>query len=911
LDNVTIKIEGMTCEHCVKRVHDALAKLDGVSSVDVKIGEAVVSYDSSKLDLEDIKRAVEAEDYKVIDEGEACPLPQKPPAGDISPAKQLEPSGEIERVTLRITGMTCASCAQNIERALRGLDGVVKAAVNFAAEKAVVEYHPEVVSVEDMGRAVADIGYGVVREDLKSVNLHLIGMTCASCAQNIERVLNQLEGVEKAVVNFSAEMASVSFDAGKVSVDDLIKAVRSLGYDARIEREVEDTDRGANEALRQRNNFIIALALTIPVVLGNFADTFEIIGSITPQFLQNEYALFILTTVIMAFPGRQFFTGTVKGLRHGVTDMNLLIATGTGAAYTISVVSTFFPLGEAYAHKYYDTAALLITFIVLGRYLEALTRGKTSEAIKKLMGLRAKTARVLRDGREVEVDVDEVVVGDVVVVRPGEKIPVDGVVVGGHSSVDESMITGESIPVEKKEGGEVIGGTLNKSGVLRIKATKVGSDTALAQIIKLVEEAQTSKPPLQRIADVVAGHFILAVHLLALAAFLFWFFIGFEGYNVANLYNISPFLFALLISITVLVISCPCAVGLATPTAIMMGTGIGAENGILIKGGEALEVAEKLDTIVFDKTGTLTKGAPVVTDIIPLNGREEELLRLAAVAEHGSEHPLAEAIVGEAEQRGIEIAEAEDFNAIPGHGIEVRFEGRRLLLGTRKLMQKHHINFESVLPVMEKLEEEGKTAMLLAIDNSLKGIIAAADTLKEHSRDAIKALQHMGIETIMLTGDNRRTAEAIAREIGITRVLSEVLPEEKAAEIKKLQSEGRIVAMVGDGINDAPALTQSDLGIALGSGTDVAMESAQIVLIKDDLRDVVKAIKLSRLTMRKIKQNLFWAFAYNTTGIPVAAGILFPAYHFLINPAIAAAFMAASSVSVTTNALLMKWSRIR
>ncbi|HUV83903.1 MAG TPA: copper-translocating P-type ATPase, partial [archaeon] len=584
---------------------------------------------------------------------------------------------------------------------------------------------------------------------------------------------------------------------------------------------------------------------------------------------------------------------------------------GTGSAYLISTASIFLDLGAAFEHKYFGTAVMLIAFIVLGRYLEAKSRGKTSEAIKKLMGLQARTARVLVNNVEKEIPIEDVKPGDIVVVRPGEKLPVDGIVTEGRSAIDESMLTGESIPVEKNAGSEVIGATINRTGTFKYRATKVGADTALAQIIKLVEDAQTSKAPIQRIADIVAGHFIVTVMSIALLAFFYWYFIGFNQFNIATEYGItSPFLAALLISITVLVIACPCAVGLATPIAVMVGTGKGAENGILIKGGEALETAQKLDTIIFDKTGTLTKGEPVLTDVVVTAEGIDEItvLQLAAITEKGSEHPLGEAIVNGATSRGLEVPDGQDFNAIAGHGVEVTYDGRRILLGTRKLMSDKGMDPTPMNKTMEDLENDGKTAMLIAKDNEIIGIIAVADTLKEHSADAVRYLQKMGLTTVMITGDNQRTANAIARQVGIDRVLAEVLPQDKANEVKKLQAEGRKVAMVGDGINDAPALTQADIGIALGSGTDVAMESGQIVLIKDDLRDVVSSIELSKKTMSKIKQGLFWAFAYNAAGIPIALGVFGP---YLVAPAMAALFMAMSSVSVTTNALLLKRFKLK
>lgn len=758
------------------------------------------------------------------------------------------------------------------------------------------------------------------KKDGKETTLKLIGMHCAACAQNIERSLNDVPGVSGASVNFTLERAKVTFDPDVVTVNTLKKAIRDAGYDALELEEAgsEDREKAAREeeTKRQKFNLLMAASLAIPIstisMRTAFPGFFENIGlDFIPNYLENKVALyfiFILTTIVMTIPGRQFFTGTYKGFKHGTTDMNLLIATGTGAAYAVSVAATFFDLGKGYEDVYYETAALLITFVVLGRYLEAVAKGKTSDAIRKLMGLRAKTARVVRNGMEMDIPAEDVVVGDLVIVRPGEKIPVDGVVREGYSSVDESMITGESIPIDKKVGDEVIGATINKNGLLKFEASKVGKETVLAQITKLVEDAQTSKAPIQSIADVVAGHFIVAVHVISLAAFLFWFFVGYQYFNGWS----TPFLFSLLISISVLVIACPCAVGLATPTAIMVGTGKGAENGILVKGGEALENTHKLDTIVFDKTGTLTKGEPSLTDIITAKGRDEkEMLMLAATAEKGSEHPLGEAIVKGAIERGINVDDAGSFDSIPGCGVKAEYKGKKIIVGKRKLLNDNHINTETLESEMKKLENEGKTAMLVSINNEAVGIIAVADTITEYAEEAVAQLHNLGLEVIMITGDDERTAKAIAKQCGIDKVIAEVLPQGKADEIRKLQAEGRKVAMVGDGINDAPALAQSDVGIAIGGGTDVAMESAKIVLIKNDVRDVVSAIKLSKRTMRKIKENLFWAFMYNTAGIPIAAGILFPFTGYLVNPALAAAFMAMSSVSVTTNSLLLKRYRLK
>lgn len=955
---VTIGVYGMTCGHCQKRVADAIFSLEGVESVDVDLESerAKVSFDSQKISLDDIKAAILKAGYSTESENEAqegpraevpdtteitgitsgtaeialkeskepeeapqtCPLTETCELPAEEEPRISSPKTGLKEITLGVSGMTCSACAANIERVLKRKAGVDSVVVNLELGRAKVDFDPSLISPEEIEETIESIGYKVEKD---TVTLNLEGMSCASCAANIEKILNRTEGVISASVNFPLEKAVVEFDSARISVREIIAAVQGIGYGASVKTEAveyEDREQMSREAeiRRQRNNLIIALVLGIPVSLGNMSMAFPFLMTITPHFLTDPIILFILSTLILLFPGRQFFVGTLKGFRHGVTDMDLLIAGGTGAAYLISVASTFFDLGPGYDTLYYDTVALLILFIVLGRYLEVRARGRTSEAIRKLMGLKAKTSRIIVNDVEKEVPVEEVTVGDTVVVRPGEKIPVDGIVVEGNSAVDESMLTGESIPVEKSPGSTVIGATLNKTGSFRFRATKVGGDTALAQIIKLVETAQTTKAPIQRVADVFAGNFIVSVHILALLSFFFWFFIGFWRYGVGEsaLYGgISPFLFSLLIAITILVISCPCAVGLATPAAIMVGTGRGAENGILIKGGEALEMAHKLDTIVFDKTGTLTEGTPKLTDVFAALGYEEKgLLSIAATAERVSEHPLGEAIVKGAEERGVSLGKAANFRSIPGKGIEAYLEEKRVLLGTRKLMEENGISFKELETKMREFEENGKTAMLVAYGDEIIGLVAVADTLKENSKEAVETLKKMGIEVVMMTGDNAITAGAIAREVGISRVLAEVLPQDKANEVKKLQEEGKLVGMVGDGINDAPALIQSDVGIAMGAGTDVAMESAKIVLIKNDLRDVVAALKLSRLTIRKIKENLIWAFGYNTIGIPIAAGILYPFFHrILITPELAAAFMALSSVSVTTNSLLMKRSKLK
>lgn len=789
------------------------------------------------------------------------------------------------KINIRIKGMTCASCAARIEKALSKMSGVKEASINFAAEKASILYNPREVSIADFIQKIRDLGYDVLST---KVELGLKNMNCASCAARIEKALAKAPGVVKASVNFAAETAVVEYLDGATEVKNLINTVRDLGYDAYEKRE-KDKDREKQEREREISSLgrlvITSFLLTIPLLLSM---VFRVMGW-HGGILDNPWFQVLLATPVQFIIGYRYYRGAFHTLKNGSANMDVLIAMGTSAAYFYSLYNIFvLPMEKIHNHLYFEASAVIITLITLGKYLEAVAKGKTSEAIRKLMGLQPKTAKVIKNNQEIEIPVEQVEVGDVIVVRPGEKIPVDGVIIEGYSAVDESIITGESIPVEKKAGEEVIGATINKMGTFKFKATKVGKDTVLSQIVKLVEEAQGSKAPIQKLADSIAGVFVPAVIFIALVTFAVWNFV-FHNFT-AGLIN----------AVSVLVIACPCALGLATPTSVMVGTGKGAEYGVLIKGGEHLERAHRIKALILDKTGTITKGKPEVTDVISVgNLKEDEILKFAAIAEKNSEHPLGEAIVTRAREKGMELSDPEDFEAIPGHGIYVKIRGKEVYLGNRRLMTAKSISFEGVKELMEKLENEGKTVMIMAVDGIVEGILAVADTVKENSKEVIEELKKMGIEVWIITGDNERTAKAIARQVGIENVLAEVLPEHKAEEVERLKKQGKITAMVGDGINDAPALAAADVGIAIGTGTDVAIEAADITLMSGDLKGIVTAIKLSRATMRNIKQNLFWAFIYNTLGIPFAG------FGYL-SPAIAGAAMAFSSVSVVTNALRLR-----
>lgn len=797
--------------------------------------------------------------------------------------------------TIRISGMSCAACAARVEKVLNNLEGVKNAAVNLAVEKAAVEYDKNIISIEDIIDAIKKLGYDAVSEQADTISsavLKVSGMSCAACAARVEKQLGSLEGVHSAAVNLASERASVEYDSEKIKTSDLIKAVEAIGYKAEraeelsVDREKEQREK---EIRRLRLELVISAILTAPLLFSMLL----MITNIDIPFFHNEYFQLIVATPVQFIIGFRFYKNAYRALRSGSANMDVLIAMGTTAAYFYSIYNAFFAPHEGMMKElYFESSAVIITLILFGKYLEAVAKGRTSEAIKKLMGLQAKTARVIRDGREEDIPIEEVVPGDVIVVRPGEKIPVDGRILEGDSAVDESMLTGESLPVEKTAGDHVVGATINRFGTFRLEATRVGKDTVLSQIIKMVEDAQGSKAPIQKIADRVSGVFVPVVLAIALVTLLAWYLI--TGDLTGGIVS----------AVSVLVIACPCALGLATPTAIMAGTGKGAENGILIKGGEHLEMTYRLNAVVLDKTGTITKGQPEVTDVIPLGSMDRgELLRMAAAAEKNSEHPLGEAIYEQGKKESGTVPEAEQFAAIPGKGVRAVVEGRQIYIGTRKLMQEAGIDTGSAENVIAGLEDDGKTAMLMAADGRLEAVIAVADTLKESSKDAIDELKKMGIEVYMITGDNKRTASAIAKQAGITNVLAEVLPEDKAEEVGKLKKQGMKVAMAGDGINDAPALVAADIGIAMGTGTDVAIEAADITLLRGDLMLIPAAIRLSKMTMRKIKQNLFWAFIYNIIGIPVAA-------FGLLNPMIAGGAMAFSSVSVVTNSLRLRRIRL-
>jgi Cu+-exporting ATPase len=829
---------------------------------------------------------------------------------------------EEKQITLPVLGMTCANCVASVERNSKKVAGVTDATVNFANEKVTFRYDPAVVRGQEVTTAVIErvkrAGYEIPTAVLE---LPLLGMTCANCAANIERALNKVDGVLSATVNYASEKASISYATGAVSRAEMVAAVRRAGYDvveSANDDDLEDAEAAAREAeiQHQKTRLLVGVIFSLPLFLFSMSRDLGLVGHWAHATWVN-WLFLLLASPVQFYVGWDYYVGAYKSLRNGSANMDVLVAMGSSVAYLYSVAvllaQTFWNSTALGDHVYFETSAVIITLIVLGKLLEARAKGRTSEAIKQLMGLQAKTARVVRGGQELDIPIAEVMQGDIVLVRPGEKIPVDGVVVDGRSAVDESMLTGESLPVSKQAGDALIGATLNKQGLLKFEATKVGKETALAQIIKLVEQAQGSKAPIQRVVDQVAAYFVPFVIGLAVLTFVIWLVVG------------GDFVAALIRLTAVLVIACPCAMGLATPTSIMVGMGKGAEKGILFKSSTALEQVQKLNAIVLDKTGTITRGEPTVTDVIigerlSVNGSRntengpvttDYWLQLAASAERGSEHPLGEAIVRAAQAKGLVLAEPTSFSGIAGHGVTAEVNGRSVLLGNLRLMEREGVHLNGLVAKAQALQDEAKTAMWLAVDGQASAVIGVADTIKEGSKEAVAAMKALGLTVVMMTGDNQATADAIAAEVGIDRVFAEVLPGDKANYVKKLQEEGYSVGMVGDGINDAPALAQANVGLAIGTGTDVAMETADVTLMRGDLRSVPQAIHLSKATMRNIRENLVWAFGYNTILIPVAAGILAPfawAPDFLkqLHPILAAGAMAFSSISVVTNALRLR-----
>ena len=817
----------------------------------------------------------------------------------------------MKEKTFKINGMSCASCAASLEKGLSKVKGVRNASVNFASKTARVIYDEKKASEKDLFDLVKNKGYTPVDTSMREISFKVVGMGSGHCEGVVKNALKRLKGVKEVEADYVNSSAKVKYELGGVKISDMKKAIDKAGYKAVVAEEGEDIYEKEKKAKEREINilkwkFITAAVFSMPILYLAMADLVN--KSIIPGFLSPELfpARFALIQVILSIPviiaGYKFYTVGFRNLLKGSPNMDSLIGIGTGAAYVYGIYAFSKIISgstEFVANLYFETAGVIIALILLGKYLEAITSGKTSEAIRKLIGLAPKTATIVKDGKEVQVSIEELEVGDLIIVKPGEKIPVDGTVIDGISSIDESMITGESIPVEKKKGDTVIGGTININGKITFEAEKVGKDTALAQIIKLIEDAQSSKAPIARLADIISGYFVWIVIGIAVLSFLSWYFLSGAG-----------FLFAFTILISVLIIACPCALGLATPTSIMVGTGLGAQNHILMKSAEALEIAHKTDAVILDKTGTITKGEPEVTNILSFSDKDERtILTLAASIENNSQHPLAQAVVQKAMEEKIKIYPVSDFKDEPGKGIEGKIMGKRIFLGNKLLMRDNGIKIDdSFIERMQKLEDEGNSVILLSEGKVLLGALAVADTIKNNSKEAILSLKKSGIDVYMITGDNERTARAIAKEVGIdeSHVFAQVLPEHKSDHVKNLQKKGKIVAMVGDGINDAPALAQADIGIAIGAGTDVAIESADIVLIRSDLLDVPASLKISRATMKNIKENLFFAFVYNASGIPIAAGILYPFFGILLSPIIAAAAMSMSSISVLLNALRLK-----
>lgn len=882
------ELDGISCQGCIAKIEKTLIEKPDIKNVSINLNTNIMSIDMEKQDIDDILSSVEGLGYKI---------------------KAME---DLHKETLNITGMSCQVCAGKVEKTAREIDGVKEANVNLTNGKLMLTYDADICNLDLIINNIKNIGYGAEKaEESKKVQLKILGMSCQVCAGKVEKGISELKGVSEASVNFTNEKSTFVYNPQEIKLSEIKAKIEKLGYKIGAEEESidEEKERKEKEAEKELKKLKTAISFTAPIF---YLSMGHMIGLPIPKFISPEinpmaYALVQLILVIpVIIAGKDFYRRGFLHLIKKNPNMDSLIAIGTGSALIYSIYSTimiFLGKTEFAMFLYYEAAAVIIALIMLGKYMEHISKGKTSEAIQKLAGLRPKKATLVRGNNLVEIDIEEIEKGDILLVKPGEKIPSDGIITDGHSLVDESMLTGESIPVEKNKGNKVIGASINKHGSFKFKVTATGKDTTLAKIIKMVEEAQNSKAPIAKLADRISLYFVPIVMGIATISAIVWYIAGKNG--IVDLHE-APSIFSLSIFIAVMVIACPCSLGLATPTAIMVGTGRGAELGILIKGGEPLERAYKINTVIFDKTGTITEGKPKVTDIINHNISEELLITLSATAESHSEHPLGEAIVEYAKNKNYTHGKINKFKSITGMGIEADIDGYSILIGNKKLMETYKIE-KSYEEESIKLSNEGKTPMFIAVNGKYAGIIAVADTLKESALNAVKKLKAMNIDVIMITGDNRITANAIARKTGIDKVLAEVLPEDKADEVKKLQTEGKVVAMVGDGINDAPALARADIGIAIGNGTDIAMESADIVLMKNNPEDVATAISLSRATIKIIKQNLFWAFAYNTLGIPIAAGLLFLLGGPLLNPMIAGGAMAMSSVSVVSNALRLKY----
>ena len=917
------KLTGVGCMKCVAKIEKNLSELNGVKNIKVNVDTKIMDilFDENEINFDEIEKKLielgygvekeinnedeifekEAEEEKVICEFQKENLSE-------------EKNNNLEKKQFKLTGVACQACVRRIETKVGKMEGIKSAVVNIATEELTVQYETEKITKEDIENEVKAIGYGIEEKiESSELQVNIEGISCQACVANIERKVKKLSGVISAEVNLATNRGRFIYDSKKIKGSEIINVINNLGgYKAIRDEEAkpEDETKKEEEAKRELKEFktaIILAAIVFYITMGHMIGL-PLPKIISPDINPMNYAIIqLILTIPVTIIGRRFYTVGIKALINRAPNMDSLIATGTGAALTYSIYGTYeiFKGNNNYVHAlYYESAVVIIALIMFGKLLEKRSKGKTSDAIKKLMGLQSKKASLVKNNEIVLVDIEEVEEGDIVLVRPGESIPVDGKVIEGNTNVDEAMLTGESIPVRKNIGDTVFGATINKNGSIKIEATAIGKDTVLAKIIKLVEDAQGSKAPIARMADIISGYFVPAVIFIATVASIIWYFIGKTG--IIEL-PMTPSIFALTIFISVLVIACPCSLGLATPTAIMVGTGRGAELGILIKSGEALEKAHKLNMIVFDKTGTITEGKPVITDIVikDKNILKDEFLRIIGTVEQHSEHPLGEAVVEEVKKRGIHLGDVKNFISISGEGIIGEVEGKKVFAGNYKLFNNNGI----IIPEdneSERVAKEGKTPIFIGIDGKYIGLIAVADVIKENSKESVALLKSMGLKVAMITGDNRKTAEVIAKQVGIDVVLAEVSPEDKYLEVKRLQNEGLKVGMVGDGINDSPALSQADVGIAIGGGTDIAMESADIILMKKDLRDVAVAMKLSHAVIKNIKENLFWAFLYNSLGIPVAAGVLYLITGHLLNPMIAGGAMAMSSVSVVTNALRLR-----